>query len=79
MNEKELEDFRSELKELCGKYGITDIVFGGSFGNSFIGFFGVEAKSMNDLVNIVCNASRLYQAGREKVLKTFDNMAKIGK
>jgi hypothetical protein len=77
MDDSKQHELLGELRTLCSKYGITDAIFGGTNGEMFIGYFGVDnpPQSMNTLVNVISNSARLYQAGREKVLKQFDKMA----
>ncbi len=78
MKQETQNEFREELKILTDKYNIKNVVFGGQCEDKFIGLFGLTpCTNISEIAEIICNAARLYQSGREKLMIYLDRIVKI--
>lgn len=72
MTEQQKQELLNELTAIRERYGLRAVCFCATDKESedLIGFFGVDCRYMDaELFESACNAARLYQSAREKVLK----------
>ena len=73
----DVNDLVSEISTLCRKYGLKDCVFSGeNEEGKMVGLFCIEREGIGftqkNMIGSAFNASRLYQASREKIMHSLD-------
>ena len=75
----ETDKFSQELSELCRKYKLKNCIFAGNDDDNndkMIGLFCCESENgkttLHNIISSSFNASRIYQAAREKILYLMD-------
>ena len=77
MENNKVEKLKSELLKVTNKYELKNVIFGADANEGqFIGFHGLEKMQLKDIAQIVMNAARLYQSGREKLIQIFNDITK---
>lgn len=81
MDKKQTEQFFKELALLTEKYKLKNCVFGGEDSEGkFQGGFNIDRPGKSTFVTVmesIFNCAKLYQSGREKILKIFDDISRV--
>ena len=83
MTEEQKKLFVEEIRIICQKYKLENIVIGSeeSDGDQFHGFLCIDKNPIEftNFIKAVANSARLYQSAREKTMDVFSRMASTKK
>jgi hypothetical protein len=79
MTEEQKKLFAEEIRIICKKYNLENVIIGCEEGDKFHGFycFDKDPVSFQEYMSAVANSARLYQSAREKTMLVFDRMARF--